>query len=105
MDIERFLYGCIFGKKIQKYYYMDNVQGFAHDKRTHDTAKSQCKNAIKRLGNISLDEFITASKQAWSGRIEWTGNGIEYTAGQFYNIEAPQAMAAVLQRIEDNRTK
>lgn len=103
-EIEKFIRSCVFASDVlENYYGLDNEKYFFIDKRVHDTARSQCHNYLKRLGAISDEEFIKASKEAWSGRIQYTGGGITYCAGQFGKLEAPQAMSAVLATIETNR--
>lgn len=104
-QIQEYIKSCKFNKKIfLDYYGESNRSGFMHDKRTHDYARSRCKNILERLGEVRESEIIEACKHAFSGRLTWNGAKFEYTAGQFGNLEMPQAMEAVLELIENNRT-
>lgn len=104
--IKNFIDACDFGESVfNDYYGPSNVDGYEIDLKRHTTAKNEAKKLFKALEPITANEFILASKQAFSGRIEFdiVSNSIHYTAGQFGTLEEPQAMLAVLERVLTNR--
>ena len=105
-EIKELLDSVDFGKEVfNDYYGEDNQKGYAVDKKRFNQARRQCINLLERLESISEAEMIDACKKAFSGRLEWNGKGrkMTYTAGQFYDIEVPQAISAVLEYIIDNK--
>lgn len=104
-EIKKFLNSVDFGEEIKRDYYGDYTEGYNHDKLVFNQAKLECKKLLLTLGKISEQEMVDACKRAFMGRVEWNGQdkAITYTAGQFYDLEVPQAMQSVLEYIKNNR--
>lgn len=73
---------------------------YRQDKAKHDQAKRQALNILDRIKRIDQDKIAEIAKHTFMGRLEFNQNGYEYTAGQFYQLELPQAFAEVLSEYE-----
>lgn len=99
-----------FGDEIAKDYYGGFVSSYEQDRKVVRDAQKEISNLLGQLSPITDEELLEALPRAYSGRLEYvpavfdTDHRFEYTAGQFYNIEVPQAVQAVLEEIKRNRT-
>jgi len=69
---------------------------YKHDLKVFNDNKRACINNLKIIKRINKNKFIDTCKNTWSGRLEYKDNHFEYTAGQFYTLELPQAIGAVV---------
>ena len=94
-EIKEFLNSVDFGNEIFKDYYgTGNEAGYKQDLKRFTDAKKEAMSLLAQLGTITESEMAEACKRAFMGRVKWHGTGrtITYTAGQFYDLEIPQAM-------------
>lgn len=104
-----FMQSVPFGDEIRKDYYGDFVSSYEQDRKTVRKAQMEVSNLLGQLSPVTDEELLKALPSAFSGRLEYrpapfgTDDTFEYTAGQFYNIEVPQAVQAVLEEVKRNR--
>ena len=100
--LKKFLDAHTFGEDLA-----DNYGGvneyFKTDQKRFNDAKKNSFDLLMDLGPISKKEMKEASSRAFSGRLEYKNNCFHYKAGQFYELEVPQAVRAVLEFIRDHR--
>jgi len=93
-----------FGEEVFNDYYGEgNRAGYMIDLKKFNETKTDAANLLSELGKISDEEIKEACERAFCGRLEFDGNNFHYTAGQFYNIEIPQAVLAVAWFIQSAR--
>ena len=103
IQLIKFLNSVDFGIEIANDFYGGVNKFYLTDKKRFDIFKNDAINTIQQLGKITDGEIIEACERAFCGRLEYRGSHFEYTAGQFYDIEIPQAILAVAEYIRDNR--
>jgi hypothetical protein len=102
-ELEQFLRVHNFGKKVfNDYYGQQGLEGYKADLKRFTEAKNNAKKLLKDLPNITEAEIVKACKDSFCGRLEYDGQ-FHYTAGQFYDIEVPQAVQSVLINIKVSR--
>ncbi|MCK9371310.1 hypothetical protein M0R04_15460, partial [Candidatus Dojkabacteria bacterium] len=101
--IKVFLNSVKFGLTIANDYYGGKTLAYKTDKNRVNAHNRYIKDIMARLPDITESELIEAFASAFSGRLSLVNDNIEYTAGQFYNIEVPQAMAWALHYIQHKR--
>ncbi len=69
---------------------------YQHDLKVFNDNKRACINNLKQIKRIDEKRFVEVCKNTWQGRLEYKGNHFEYTAGQYYTLELPQAIGAVV---------
>ena len=89
------LFSCTFTSKDIVENYGGVNEYYREDKKVHDKARRQAREILARYTPTEA-ELLEASKRAFSGRLQWVNDRWEYTAGQFYDLELPQAIHAVL---------
>lgn len=93
-----------FGDEIAMNYYGGINEAYETDYKRVKSAQQHCMQLCDELQNVSDDEIRNALPRAFSGRLECHNRDqFHYTPGQFYNIEVPQAVEAVLEYIKRNR--
>ena len=103
--LKKFLDSHKFGERIKRDYYGGNNSGFAQDKMRFDSAKKMSIKLLALLGQITKEEMTEASQRAFMGRLEYKNKNFSYCPGQFYDLEVPQAVQAVLEYVKNNRIK
>ena len=101
--IKDFLKSVSFGKDVANDCYGGVNSFYKQDKNRVNAFNRYIKDILPRLPDITEQELEEAFKNTFSARLELKGNYIKYTAGQFYNIEVPQAMAWALDYIQRQR--
>ena len=100
--LRKFLEAHKFGEDLA-----DNYGGvneyFKTDQKRFNDAKIESLQLLKDLKYIYKREIVEACNRAFSGRLEYKNNCFHYTAGQFYDLEVPQAIRAVLEYVRDHR--
>jgi len=99
----KFLNSIDFGQMVANDYYGGINQHYMADLKQFNKNKNEAVNILQELGKITDDEIKDACKNAFSGRLEYNGDKFKYIAGQFYNIEVPQAVLAVAEYIKRQR--
>ena len=84
-------------------YYNGNNEYYQTDLKQFNVAKKEALNIMAQLGDIGEDELLEACKSSYGGRLDYVGGQFKYTAGQFYDLEVPMAVCAVLDKIQRNR--
>jgi len=69
---------------------------YRHDLKVFNDNKKACLHNLKQIKRINKDKLIKTCKEVWGGRLSFDGKRFEYTAGQFYTLELPQAIGAVV---------
>lgn len=99
-----FLNSVDFGEDVFNDFYGEgNRAGYMEDLKKFNKNKTDAANLLAELGRITDEEIAEACARAFSGRLSFDGKTFEYCAGQFYNIEVPQAVLAVAWYIESAR--
>lgn len=84
--------------------YGGNNSYYQYDLKVFNDNKKACLNNLKQIKRINKAKFIDTCKNTWQGRLEYKKNHLEYTAGQYYTLELPQAInSVVLSYIQDNK--
>ena len=99
----RFVNSINFGIKIANDFYGGVNEAYLIDYERFSHFKNDAVNTLQELGKIEKEELENACKNAFCGRLEMKGDDFVYTAGQFWNIEVPQAVLAVAEYIKNNR--
>ncbi len=76
--------------------YGGNNSYYKHDLKVFNDNKRACLNNLKQIKRINTKKFIETCKNTWGGRLEYKGSHFEYSAGQYYTLELPQAIGAVV---------
>lgn len=99
-----FLNSHNFGADIfAEYYGESNRAGYMEDLKRFNEAKTDAASLLSELGKITDEETKEACRRAFMGRLSFDGDNFKYCAGQFYDIEVPQAVLAVAWYIESAR--
>lgn len=101
--IKVFLNSVKFGMTIANDYYGGKTLAYKTDKNRVNAFNRYIKDIMTRLPDITEGEFQEAIENTFSHRLEYNNGVIEYIAGQFYNIEVPQAMGYALHYIQHKR--
>ena len=102
-ELKKLLDSADFGKQVFADMYGEGYEdAYRKDKQKHDTAKAEAQRLLSLL-RPSNEELYQASQDAFSGRLSWLADRWEYTAGQFYDLELPQAIRAVLEEVRRKR--
>ena len=85
--------------------YGGNNSYYQHDLKVFNDNKSACLHNLDTIKRFSIVKFRKACNETWGGRLNFVGNSyrLEYTAGQFYTLELPQAIGAVLLTYIENQ--
>jgi len=80
---------------------------YQHDLKVFNDNMHACRHNLETIKRFSIVEFRKACNDTWGGRLNFVGNSyhLEYTAGQFYTLELPQAVGAVLLTYIHDTTK
>jgi len=97
-EIQKLLDTCIFSTTENISNYGGVNEYYKADKKVHDEAVRNCKSLLNKIKSFKLVPFRQACKDSWAGRLGFIGNTyhLEYIAGQYYDLELPQAIRAVL---------
>lgn len=79
--------------------YGGNNQYYKADLKRFNEAKQNAITLFDKLDDIEDEEIIEACACTWSGRMSWVDDHFEYTAGQFYTLELPQAIEAIAETL------
>lgn len=101
--IKNFLNSVKFGLVIANDYYGGKTLAYKTDKNKVNAFNRYIKDIMARLPDITEEEFTEAIENTFAHRLEYKNGQIEYVAGQFYNIEVPQAIAWALHYIQHKR--
>jgi len=63
---------------------------------TKDLHQARALLTAVRLSGVSGSQLATAFRGAFSGRLSWDGQRLEYCTGQYYQTEYRRAVCAVL---------
>lgn len=102
-QLYEFMQSVPFGDEIAMDYYGGINEAYETDYKRVRRAQQDVAVMIDKLSPIKDAELLEALPRAFSGRLSYNGGQFEYTAGQFYNIEVPQAVLAVLEEVSKNR--
>jgi len=100
-ELLKLLNSVKFDDEILMDYYAGDDMYYLKDKQVFDKAKAGAKELLKSV-KITKAEMKEACKTVFSGRLEYDGVKFKYIAGQFYDLELPQAIYAVLSSIVYN---
>lgn len=92
-----------FGDEIAMDYYGGLNKYYETDLKKVKGARQHCEQLIDELKHVKDEEILKSLPRVFSGRLSFINGSFEYTAGQFYNIEVPQSVEAVLEEIKRNR--
>lgn len=99
-----FLNSVDFGQEVfNDYYGESNRKGYMEDLKKFNDARNDAANLLSQLGKITDDEIKEACSRAFMGRLSFDGENFSYCAGQFYDLEIPQAVLAVAWYIQSAR--
>lgn len=99
-----FMLSVPFGDKVAMDYYGGINEAYETDLKKVQRSRQDVSVLLGEISPVSDEELILALAYAFSGRLSFEeGYGFEYTAGQFYNIEVPQAVCEVLETVKRNR--
>lgn len=99
--LKQLLLSVSFGDEIARDYYAGYTVGYIEDLKKFSRAKEKSLELMNTIGHVTPELLDEACKNAFSGRIEIVKDDkAYYTAGQFYDIEVPQAVLAVLEYIK-----
>ena len=101
----KFINSVDFGIEIANDYYGGINSYYMQDLKQFQDAKNEAVNLLQIYGTITEAEIKEACENSFSGRLSYEDGQFEYTAGQFYDLEIPDAVLSVTKYLNNNFNK